>query len=209
MAEAGTPTVNTPLTPPPEDAQAEDAAASSAAADAAPKSKRGPGRPKGSRTRTPAQKAAWSKAQAARRAGVKAPAAPRPASAVTDAELAKAIDQLYGFAGMGIGFAGLTDVGMAVATCQPGKAWVNLSRSNPALRRALESLAGSSALGELLMAHAPLFALVMAKVNPAMAGMASGPPQPPQPDTAYTNGASLGDDAFPLTAAQRHAAAQV
>lgn len=207
MAEAGTPTVNTPLTTPAEDAEAVDAAASSAAADAGPKARRGPGRPKGSRTRTPAQKAAWSKAQAARRAGTpKAPGAPRATTTVTDAELAKAIDQLYGFAGMGIGFAGLTDVGMAVASCQgAGRAWVNLAHTNPALRRVLESLAGSSAMGELVMAHAPIFALVMAKVNPAMAGMAA--PTAPQPDTSYANGAGLGD--YPPSAAERHAAAQV
>lgn len=191
-----------------------EVAAASAAADTAPKAaKRGPGRPKGAKTRTPAQKAAWARAQAARRAGPKAAPAARVAStSITDAKLAESVNGLYAMAGLGIGFAGLTDIGMALAGCSPdvGEAWVALARTNPALRRVLEALASTSAIGALLTAHAPLFALVIHKVNPALAGMVPGSSPSPTSASAPTGGwaaeSGLGDP-FPPTAAQRHAAA--
>lgn len=153
-----------------------DPAAASAASDPLPGTRRR-GRPKGSKTkvrRTPAQIEAAKANLAKGRVTATAKAGP------TDAQLREAVGQLYAMTGMGVAFLD-QEIGQAVAACaeSAADAWLHMAQQSPAVRRVLVSLTTASATGELIMAHAPLLAVVTTRIQRRNAPSAPGPVDAP------------------------------
>jgi len=176
---------------------ADDNAAASAEADQspgdAPRRKRG--RPKGSTNKAKPRRVATEAQKAAARAnGAKgrfAPPDPRPS--VTDEAIREGMAQLYGLLAMAVAPFDPT-LAPAIAACTepnpygPGApdAWVALSKQYPAVRAAIASMGGSTAIAAMFTAHLPLLMVVQARV--AARGPAFGRRVEPDPEPA-ANGA--------------------
>lgn len=146
-----------------------DAAAASAAADPPPGAKRRPGRPLGSKNKRPLSDAQLAQRRNANANRTKTASTGR--TGPTDTQLRDAVANLYAVTGFGVSYAdqeiGQTLAGIADTAAD---AWLHLAQQNPAVRRALVQLTTASSTGELLMAHAPLMALVVARFTGAAAG---------------------------------------
>lgn len=93
------------------------------------------------------------------------PADPRPEPPQLPAAAQNAIAQLYVFAGMGLTpFKPAVGQALAMSADDCAKAWMELAKSNPAVRRAILSLMQTSAWGGLAVAHLPIMYAIMAPV---------------------------------------------
>jgi hypothetical protein len=103
--------------------------------------------------------------EAAKREG-RAPRTTTAKAGPTDAQLKAAVAGVYAMAGTGVAFVdqefGLTLAAVGEAAAE---AWMHLAQQNPAVRRALVKMTTASAASELLMAHAPLLMLGVARVQ--------------------------------------------
>lgn len=157
-----------------------DPAQASAAADPLPGAKRGRGRPKGSKDKAPRTPRQIASAQA-NLASARAKQAQRVGP--TDKQLEEAVAGLYAMTGMGVGWFD-QEIGLTIAECseRAAAAWMHLAQQNPAVRRALVQLTTATAAGELLTAHLPIMALVVARLS------SRNVPTTPEGEPVATNG---------------------
>jgi hypothetical protein len=114
---------------------------------------RRPGRPLGSKNAKPG--------------AVPVPKVPKPEPPQLPAVAKDAISQLYVFAGMGLTpFKPTVGVALANSADDCAKAWMELAKTNPAVRRAILSMLQTSAWGGLAIAHLPILYALM-QPNPA------------------------------------------
>jgi hypothetical protein len=117
---------------------------------------------------------------------VKKDAAPRgPGRPSNDDKLAGKIAEMYGLAALGCMGLGKVDLSMRIAAGAEdlGAAWVKVANESPAVRKLLERLTTTSAIGSLVAAHFTVFGPELLALLPGARtqGEPEGEPEAPAP----------------------------